>query len=203
MAEQKKTRSEIKREAIINGAMEAFQQYGVSDTSMDKIAETAQVSKRTVYNHFASKEILVTHIITEIWRNNIVDYDVSFDAERPLREQLLELVNNELKMMDDSNLLELIRVAIGYCLFCPLSVVEEMNKSFEQETAMKRWLSAAKAHGVLKIEDLEQAHEQIISLIKGQAFWPQILRHKAPLAQQQRVKLAESSVDMFLSYYQA
>jgi len=202
MAEQKKTRSELKREAIVNGAMEAFQQYGVSDTSMDKIAETAQVSKRTVYNHFASKEILVTHIITEIWRNNIVDYDVPFESTRPLREQLLELVNNELKMMEDSNLLELIRVAIGYCLFCPLSVVEEMNKSFEQETAMLRWLAAAKENGVLNIEDIEQAHEQIISLIKGQAFWPQLLRHKEPLDKGRRTAIANNTVDMFLKFYQ-
>jgi len=202
MTEQKKTRSELKREAIIDGAMRAFQQYGVNDTSMDKIAETAQVSKRTVYNHFPSKEILVTHIVTEIWRQNMVDYHVPFDASSPLREQLLELVFNELKMMTNSEILELIRVAIGYCLFSPDSFIEQVNKLFDHETAIQRWLRQASEHGALQIDDLDMAYEQLISLLKGQAFWPQILKQKPVMEAESLTKLANTSVDMFLGFYQ-
>ncbi|WP_083880077.1 TetR/AcrR family transcriptional regulator [Aliiglaciecola lipolytica] len=56
MKDVKKTRSELKHEAILRGAVKAFKEFGVNDTSIYKIAEVAQVSKRTVYNHFASKE---------------------------------------------------------------------------------------------------------------------------------------------------
>ena len=202
MTEQKKTRSELKREAIIEGAMQAFQQYGVNDTSMDKIAETAQVSKRTVYNHFATKEILVTHIVTEIWRRNMVDYDVSFDADGSIRAQLLELVLNELKMMDDAKLLELVRVAIGYCLFSADDFIQQVNKLFEQETAIQRWLRAASENGALQIDDLNLANEQLISLLKGQVFWPQVLKQKTPLEKEAIEQIANTTVDMFLGYYQ-
>ena len=58
-----RTRSDAKREAIIQAATQAFQEYGVNGTSMDKLAELANVSKRTVYNHFATKEDLVMHLV--------------------------------------------------------------------------------------------------------------------------------------------
>ena len=38
-----RTRSDIKREAIIQAATQAFQEFGVNGTSMDKLAELANV----------------------------------------------------------------------------------------------------------------------------------------------------------------
>ena len=41
---------------IIDGAINIFTKYGFDAASMDNISEEAGVSKRTVYNHFASKD---------------------------------------------------------------------------------------------------------------------------------------------------
>ena len=56
MTSATRTRSDVKRDAIIQAAKQAFQEFGVNGTSMDKLAELANVSKRTVYNHFSAKE---------------------------------------------------------------------------------------------------------------------------------------------------
>jgi TetR/AcrR family transcriptional regulator of autoinduction and epiphytic fitness len=45
-----------KREAIIQAAIAEFRANGFDITSMDKIAATAGVSKRTVYNHFPARK---------------------------------------------------------------------------------------------------------------------------------------------------
>ncbi|WP_390888393.1 TetR/AcrR family transcriptional regulator, partial [Leclercia adecarboxylata] len=45
-----------KRAAILEAAVAEFRAFGFAGTSMDRIAATAEVSKRTVYNHFASKD---------------------------------------------------------------------------------------------------------------------------------------------------
>ncbi|MCF5632840.1 TetR family transcriptional regulator, partial [Pseudomonas syringae] len=45
-----------KREAIVLAAIAEFGDRGFEITSMDRIAARAEVSKRTVYNHFPSKE---------------------------------------------------------------------------------------------------------------------------------------------------
>ncbi len=192
-----------KRQAIIDGAKAAFQQFGVSDTSMDKIAETAQVSKRTVYNHFESKEILVTHIIRDIWSANILTYVYDYDATKPLRGQLAELIANELNFMCDQNTLDLIRVAMGYCLFNPDMFTGELREFFEQETTLTRWIREAMADGKLRKKDPRLVSEQLLSLLKGQAFWPQVLHHDEKLDASQIEQLTNETLDMFLTYYEA
>lgn len=202
MSEAKISRSMQKRQAIIEGAITAFQQHGVSNTSMDKIAETAQVSKRTVYNHFESKEILVTHIIRDIWSQNILTYEYEYDANKDLRSQLNELISNELKFMCDQNTQDLIRVAMGYCLFNPEMFSGELREFFEQETTLIRWLRHAMEDGKLRNKDPYLVSEQLHGLLKGQAFWPQVLHLDERLNDAQISALTNDTLDLFLSYYE-
>ena len=48
-----------KRAAILDAAMALFPSRGYDGVSMDAIAQSASVSKLTVYNHFADKESLL------------------------------------------------------------------------------------------------------------------------------------------------
>ena len=194
-------RSLKKRQDIVDGAITAFQQFGVSDTSMDKIAETAQVSKRTVYNHFESKEVLVAEIIRDIWSQNVLTYDYQYNANKDLRSQLAELVSNELRFICDPNNLDLIRVAMGYCLFNPNMFDGDIREFFEQETTLIRWLRLAMEDGKLKKSDPHKLSEQLISLLKGQAFWPQLLHQDAPLTNEQLSELKDETLNIFLNYY--
>lgn len=203
MTEIKKTRSELKREAILMGAVEAFKRYGVGDTSMDKIAEVAQVSKRTVYNHFESKEVLVTHIVKEIWCKNVVESVVEYDPNKSLKEQMLELVENELTISKQPETMDLIRVALSHSILNPDTFNQDVHQFFEQDTALMRWLKAAIADKRFKPMDPKKANDQVVSLLKGQAFWPQIIRRDPALTDEQRTTLASETVEMFLAYYQA
>jgi TetR/AcrR family transcriptional regulator of autoinduction and epiphytic fitness len=201
MIEVKKTRSELKREAILEGAKQAFQQFGIENTSMDRVAELAKVSKRTVYNHFESKEILVTHIIKEVWVKANLGCELEFDPNRDIKPQLMELVFSQLTVFNQTKVLELIRVAVGHCLYNPENFKAEIADFFEQETALIRWIKNAMEQGALRQSDPLVANEQILGLIKGQALWPQLLHAEAVLSEEQNAALAEQTVDMFLSYY--
>ena len=59
-----------KRDSILDAALEAFQNEGFDNASMDRIAEIAGASKRTVYNHFATKEDLINQIYLELKRES-------------------------------------------------------------------------------------------------------------------------------------
>src|SRR2546423_228720 len=63
-ASDAQTRSERKRAAILAAATEVFLEKGYPGTSMDEIAALAEVSKQTVYKHFADKERLFSEIVT-------------------------------------------------------------------------------------------------------------------------------------------
>ncbi len=54
-----KTLSDKKRYYIVKAASELFLNKGYGSVSMDEIAGRAKVSKRTVYNHFSAKEVLL------------------------------------------------------------------------------------------------------------------------------------------------
>ncbi len=48
------------KEKILKGAEELFRRYGIRSVSMDDIARHLSVSKKTLYQHFADKEEIVT-----------------------------------------------------------------------------------------------------------------------------------------------
>lgn len=56
-------RKEETRKKIIEAAMELFNKQGFYDTTMEQIAEKADVAKKTLYNHFPVKEAIVSEYI--------------------------------------------------------------------------------------------------------------------------------------------
>jgi AcrR family transcriptional regulator len=62
--QQKK--AEKKTEKILQGALAQFLQYGYLGTSMDRIAQSAGVSKQTLYSYFGDKESLFKALIKKV-----------------------------------------------------------------------------------------------------------------------------------------
>ncbi|MDR3160569.1 MAG: TetR/AcrR family transcriptional regulator, partial [Spirochaetaceae bacterium] len=60
---RKKRDTSEKRQVILDGAIKVFTKQGFEAAGMDTIADVAGVSKRTVYNHFRSKEALFQTIV--------------------------------------------------------------------------------------------------------------------------------------------
>ncbi|GAA2833985.1 TetR/AcrR family transcriptional regulator [Nonomuraea rubra] len=56
---------EDKRKAILAGALTVFARDGYTRASVDAIARAAEVSTRTIYNHFADKAVLFQAVIQE------------------------------------------------------------------------------------------------------------------------------------------
>lgn len=190
-----------KRAAILDAAVAEFRQAGYEATSMDRIAEAAGVSKRTVYNHFPSKEALFAQILEKLWESSANGRDLVYRADKPLRDQLLELVKLKLRTLDDTNFLDLARVAIAAGIHSPERAREMVARMNEREEGITTWIRAAAADGRLKTKDPLFASMQLQSLAKGFAFWPQISMGQPPLTAVQQTQVAEGAVDMFLACY--
>ena len=201
MKEKGKTLSEMKREAIRDAAKRAFRAFGVQGTSMDKLAEMAGVSKRTVYNHFPSKEHLVLHMLSELWTQSMVDVDVPYSAGQPIEDQLLKLVEAEIELVSGTEFLGLSRAAAQYYMFQPEKLQEAMAEFPNEATALHGWLRAAMDDGRLRHADVDIAFEQLHSLVKGVCYYPQLLGFKAGITGKEKRRLADESVAMFLDHY--
>ena len=133
---------------------------------MDKIAATAGVSKRTVYNHFPSKEELFAEILHQLWASSVAQLDVGYASDRPLREQLRGLLEAKMKMMSDTNFLDLARVAIAATIHSPERAQDMVTRLSQREEGFTQWVRAAQADGRLNCSDPAFAAHQIQSLLR-------------------------------------
>lgn len=190
-----------KRDAILQAAIAEFRTHGFDATSMDKIAASAEVSKRTVYNHFPSKDDLFATILLALWESSAPKEDIPYHPEHSLREQLLALMWQKMRMLNDENFLDLARVAIAATIHSPDRAQAMVAKMGEREESVVTWIKAAQQDGKLQAVDPSFAVHVLQGQLKAFAFWPQITMGKPalPLAQQQVV--VETAVDMFLAYF--
>lgn len=192
-----------KRSAVIEAAIDEFRLAGYETTSMDRIAARAGVSKRTVYNHFPSKEVLFAEILHHLWDAISGGEALAYRADRPLRDQLLELIAQKFRLLNDEAFVSLARVAIAAGIHSPERAHDMVARMSEREEGLTVWIRAAAAAGRLKTKDPVFASHQLQGLIKGFAFWPQITLAQPPLDAAAQKQVAESAVDMFLAYYAA
>lgn len=190
-----------KRAAIIEAAIEEFRAAGFEATSMDRIAARASVSKRTVYNHFPSKEALFAAILRELWDESQTQHALTYRGDEPLRPQLLELLMRKLRLLNDEAFLSLARVAIAAGIHSPERARDMVARLGEREEDLTVWIRAAAADGRLKTSDPLFAALQLQGIVKGFAFWPQVTMGQPPLTKREQKKVAESAADMFLARY--
>ncbi|CAI8839309.1 TetR/AcrR family transcriptional regulator, regulator of autoinduction and epiphytic fitness [Pseudomonas sp. IT-232MI5] len=191
-----------KREAIIQAAIAEFRANGFEITSMDKIAATAGVSKRTVYNHFPSKEELFAEILNQLWARISAEQSVVYNRDQPLREQLRQMLQAKVQLMADENFLTLARVAIAATIHSPERAQNMIERMGEREEGLTVWIRAAQADGRLKPVDPEFAAHQVQGLLKTFGFWPQMSMGRAALDVDMQNTVAESALEMFLACYQ-
>ena len=202
MTEVRQKISELKRQSILEAANSAFREFGVKATSMDKIAELAQVSKRTVYNHFATKEALVMQLVSQLWGDAAAQSDMKYCTKLDLKEQLNNILQLEIKTMASKGYIDLVRVALGHFLFDASVLQEEMGKIHNRESDLERWIKSAVADNRLYVPDVAIAMGQLHSLLKGSCFWPQLIRVCPILSSDEQTELINRSVDMFLKQYE-
>ncbi|MBV6776233.1 TetR/AcrR family transcriptional regulator [Xanthomonas euvesicatoria] len=190
-----------KRNAIVEAAIAQFRQHGFEATSMDRVAATAGVSKRTVYNHFPSKDALFGEILRGLWQRSAEAVNLAYRPDQPLHLQLIALLQQKLRLLDDPAFIDLSRVAIAEGIHSPARARELLSQLGSKEEGTTTWLRAALADGRLAGVEPDFAAQQLQALVKGFAFWPQITLGQPPLSPQQQTQVAESAVAMFLGLY--
>lgn len=192
-----------KRSAILAAAAEQFRVHGYETASMDGIAALAEVSKRTVYNHFASKEELFAETVMQMFESSAGELELGYRPERSLRAQLVELMALKMRTLADPEFIALARVAIGEAIHAPERTLPVIARLGEREEGVTAWIRAAQADGKLKAGDPSFAATLLQGQVKTFAFWPQIAMGAAPLAPAEQERVIDAAVSMFLSYFAA
>ncbi len=184
----------------MQAAREEFLTQGFRNTSMDQVADRAGVSKRTVYNHFENKEALFRAVSVGLI-NEAKALPVEYDPHAPLQEQLLDLANQEVKILTSEPYLSASRAILVESFELP-GIIDQIAKEIPAgQDPVENWIKAACDDGRLKCSDINQATLHFYTLIKGVFFWPVICGVcTAPQGAEQQ-RYIENTIELFLSYY--
>ncbi len=199
----KPRRKSPKRAAVIEAATEEFLSHGFTGTSMDRIAEAANVSKRTVYDHFPSKDDLFQAIIDEILER-VRDMPAhEYSEEKELEEQLLAIGGTFASTITSKDFMKLSRVVISRFIQSPEWAHNTVKAHARLRQDMIAFFKAGKRDGRLRVNDPEKAAAQFCGLIKEIAFWPELMAGQKPVTTRERNAAVKSAVEIFLDHYRA
>lgn len=153
-----------KRVQIIEAAKRAFEDKGYR-VSMSDIAKRAGVAKQTLYNHFASKELLFAEVIISCGEQA---HAVLNDAHLPLAEQLMafSLAIRQVAMTEDG-------IASYRAMTAEAHRFPELAASFYQQgigllhQRLQQRLQQAHAQRELHCPDVSLAADMLFSMLTG------------------------------------
>jgi len=198
-AEKKLT--ELKREDIIEAAAKEFKTSGFRATSMDRIAATAQVSKRTVYNHFTSKEALFQAITQELCDRAMQISEYPYNPEIPVRNQLQAIARQEISLLSSAEFLDMVKMITSESLASPDLTRANFESFQDAGIGVVKWIIEASKDGKLAVTNPVIAGKQFLALIETFALWPQLYGVKPIPKKEEQQIIIDSAVEMFLSRY--
>ena len=192
-------RQDQKRAVILAGATEVFRLEGFEAASMDRIAEVSGVSKRTIYNHFGSKDSLFEAVVEALVAVLVSRKQIEWDPSRSVETQLRAFAKAKTGIVDDEQWLSLVKVVVGIAIQQPERARAIMHKAVDGEAALVRWLAEADRLGVLRVPSPELSSKLFWGMVAGTLFWPQIFEE--PLSRSQRETLMDELIATFLARY--
>ncbi|AWK84186.1 TetR/AcrR family transcriptional regulator [Photobacterium damselae] len=196
----KMTRSEQKHLAIIDAAKEEFIQHGFLAANMDRISAAAEVSKRTLYRHFESKEVLFESVLTIIQDevNQAIQYP--YIEGKTLKQQLTEITYKEVDILYNTYGIPLSKTIVMEFMRQP-EMAHNLVKTIYSNKAITQWFHDAMMAGKLKETNLNLITNIYVSLFQGLLFWPQVMTLAPNAEGKELTDKVETVVSIFLASY--
>ncbi len=197
-------KDERKHAAILGAAREHFLTYGFERASMDAIAESAGVSKLTIYSHFQNKETLFKEIIHAKCAQFGCEEIYVHARALPLEEGLSAIARRFMQLVSHPEALQMHRVVMSECARHPkMAAMFYEAGPVLQKNAFTDYLIHACLQGWLVIPDDARACacEQFFSLLKGGPYMRLLLGLTPAPDEAEITAHADNCVRMFIRAY--
>ena len=166
---------------------------------MDYIAEQANASKRTVYNHFSGKGQLFKEVLSRFLDEISQLKRIPYRPEQSLYDQLSEFADAKIAIARNSDWLGVMKVTLGVLVSHRELARDTLAQCAGMENTLAAWLRAADSDGRLRIEDAELAAEVFNSMMAGAFFWPATIH--GPMDEVEQARLKHEFLETFLARY--
>lgn len=192
------------RDAILAGAGVAFIENGFEGVTMDLLASSAGVARRTLYNQFPDgKAQLFKAVAQRMWQA-FPEMEIATDPEA---------------LADPAVGLE--RIARGIAAFWgpPLAIAflrlviaerrrfPDLTAAFfdvgktQAMTAVHDYIGALAGRGLLEVEDTDLAAQQFLGLVDEPVLWARVMGDASSLSEQEVQAIVTGAVSVFLARY--
>ena len=151
-----------RKEEIIYAALELASENGLKAVSLSQIADRIGIKKPSLYNHFKSKDELITEMYTflreQAQSSKAVpaDYAALFE-NRSLEEILLICVSRYLKFLSDKNMMNFFKVMYSERCTSAAAAQLMLDETEHMISGTKNLFYALVVHGKMKNEDVDTA----------------------------------------------
>jgi AcrR family transcriptional regulator len=157
-------------DALIDAATRVFLQEGYGLASIDKIANEAGISTRTIYERFKNKGDLMAAVINRLCERDMTEMFDHPDLDRLEPGAALTLIGDTVvSRFQDSDFAALFRiVATEAQRFPELATKVRCNHKARFDAALTAYLSGQVERGVFSLEDPERAASLFMQMILGE-----------------------------------
>lgn len=193
-----RSKSEEKRQLILDAATDCFCNDGFVTTSMDKIAKQAGVSKQTVYSHFGNKDELFGEAISQRCKSFQMS-TMPADVLAEPRKALTAFAQGFIELLLSKEGMAIHRVCLSESQKNPR--VSQLFYAAGPEPVIKsvsELLAAYHQQGLLVAHDSHMAAIQFLSMIKGEAYMRREYNTERQISNDEIQRYIKLTVAMFL-----
>ncbi|MEU4817574.1 TetR/AcrR family transcriptional regulator [Micromonospora aurantiaca (nom. illeg.)] len=165
--------AEEKRALILQAATELFLESGYDRASLARIAESAGVSKATLFKQFPTKAALFDAIVIDSWaRNDVADVPPAGD----LTAGLTVLGRHYATLLSRPEMTDLFRIVIAELpRFPELARAHFSQGKLPYFESVRTYLVTEHEAGAADVDDPEMAATQFLGMISNYLFWPRLV----------------------------
>lgn len=198
---QARSRSEVKRQQILDAASELFVSHSFDAVSMDRVAQLAGVSKQTVYSHFGNKEALFEAAIGS--RCNVYQINEALFTGEEANTVLQQFAQLFSLLILSQEALSVFRTCIAQSLTHPQLAEIYFEAGPEQVISLfAEYLARLAAQGKADISEPRFAAVQFLKMVQGEQRIRKELNLAVLLTDADHQRYVQNCVDMFIRAYQ-
>jgi TetR/AcrR family transcriptional regulator of autoinduction and epiphytic fitness len=194
-----KARGGGSREAIVEAAERLFLERGFGSVTMDELAETAGVARRTLYNQFAGKEEIFREMLLRVSGQLEDAFPPGIETRGEVEDVLRLIARMILGLHKNPEYLGFLRMVVADARQFPW-IAEEFAAVMEpQAERLTRYLAHLTAMGILDCRNPMLAAHQFMGMLNQLSLWPWMTgRERVPVPEEDVI---EETIRMFLQHY--
>jgi AcrR family transcriptional regulator len=191
-----RTLSPQKDEAILSAAVALLLKAGYAGLSMEAVATSAGVSKRTLYKRYANKEALIGAAATRLFARLRATLPTAPSQQKDASAALVEFAESVVDFLLDPTVSDVLRVVIAESHRQPAlgkAFVENGKAPIERELA-----GFLRNCTELEVTEPKTAAAHFLGMLKEVAVWPPLLSPADSLSPRARRSAIVSVVQTFM-----